>query len=141
MVSVETCVGKDCPKVFFYYPAYGHPVERQYPNGTKKTHIYSRRVVAGIFQGSKLFLAEAICFSGTKKQSADQFNKRTGRLIAEGRCWKAINTNPEVASHIIEVPEGTELLGKFFVQEVEKRYPKHVKAGKAAPKTEEPAQA
>jgi len=137
MVNVETCQGQDCPKVFYYYPAHGHKVVRSFPNGESKEQTYSRRVIAGIVSGKKLYLGEAVCFSGTKKQGPDQFNKKTGRLIAEGRCWKAINTDPKVASYIVDVPDGTELLGKFFVQEVEKRYPKNLKP-KKAPETVEP---
>ena len=121
-------------KVYFYYPAYGC-----IKISGKKCKNYARRVLAGVVSGNKLYVAESTCFTGNTIVDPDQFVKKRGRAIAEGRAWKAVHfdyqehdasqTSP--AAFIVEVPEGTEAVGKFFVEEVEKRYPAHLKKIKA----------
>lgn len=101
-------------KAYFYYPSYNKN--------------YSRRVVAGIIHDNKLYLSEAVCFTGSKEKPSDQFVKKLGRQIAESRAQKAVSGCTKCASHIIDIPENTgPLLGKFFVSSVENLYPKHVR--------------
>lgn len=122
------------PKVYYYFPAHGCLAFKG-----KKCKHYARRVLAGIVSGNKLYVAESTCFTGNRLVESDQFIKKRGRQIAEGRAWKAVHfeytketgvSQESPAAFIVEVPEGTEAVGKFFVQEVEKRYPAHVKKEK-----------
>ncbi len=104
-MAIETKTEEVQPRTYFYYPAY-----------TKK---YARRVLAGIVSEGKIHVGEAICFTGTQDKEPDQFNKRRGRLIAENRALqgKTVMT--------IDIPNSTTAIGKLFVSEIEKVYPKH----------------
>ena len=118
--------------VYLYYPAYGHTFRHTFPSGKTVERPYARRVVAGVVKDQKIYVAEAVCFTGNKVMGPDQFNRKLGAQIAKGRALKASNfvpteehpNNPAVA--ILEIPEGETSVGKFFVSAVEKIYPAHV---------------
>lgn len=112
---------------FYYY----HP--------KAKTNNKGRKVVAGCFIQGKLYLGVAQCFSGYSRRptpvtgkewekpvKADQFNKKIGRTIAEGRAVRGCaDCAKNKQRFIIDTPE--EILkegglGKFFVAEVEKLF-------------------
>jgi hypothetical protein len=113
------------PKTYFYYPAYGHKYNYTLPSGETKEGVYPRTVVAGVAtEDGRILVGEAKCFTGNKKCSPDQFEKKLGRIIAENRALggKIVFT--------ITVPDDTVAVGKLFVTEVEKVYPKHVSTKK-----------
>jgi hypothetical protein len=144
-------------KEYFYYPAYGHTYNRITPKGETVAEVYARRVLAGVVREGKIYVAESRCFMGDEFTDADQFNKKRGRQIALARAWQAAGCrltdvdrdgktvkewtfvgNHKVkkdsagaeTSFVIDIPEGLKEIGKLFVEEIEKRYPKHVKTRK-----------
>lgn len=136
-------------KTFFYYPAYGHTYNHKFADGQEKQRTYARRVLAGVVSNGKIFVSEALCFTGDGSgKQPDEFNKALGRTIAEGRAYKcagfklkngkpqplAFGTRPK-AVMVIPIPEGCTTIGKLFVTEVEKVYPKQVKVATPATDT------
>lgn len=129
-------------KTFYYYPAYGHKYMHKFASGEEKERTYARRVLAGVVSGDKIYVAESLCFTGDKDKSPDQFVKRIGRQVAEGRAyqaagftfkggkWVPCECKPSKAVLTIPIPDGTVAIGKLFVEAVEKIYPKQVKATK-----------
>lgn len=125
-------------KTFYYYPAYGHKYMHKFASGEEKERVYARRVLAGVASNGKIYVGESLCFTGDHDKSPDQFVKKIGRQIAEGRAyqaagftfkggkWVPCECKPSKAALVIPIPEGTTTIGKLFVAEVEKVYPKQV---------------
>lgn len=133
MSTAFAVVKKEGEKYFFYYPGY---------DDTRK---YRRSVIAGWLDGDKIHVALAKVFPGTQDTfvktkrggiiynpgiKPDQFSKITGRLqameYARGGFWAEItSTQPEFQPRAqkliltIEIPQGTESVGKYFVEKLE----------------------
>ena len=118
-------------RVLYYYPAWN-----------KK---FSRRAVAGLVTGNKIYVAESVCFTGkpagyvkdplTKtavwedEKKPDVFIKKRGREIAEARARKSPSFVPgnnedgsakkNPAFLVIDIPNDTVAVGKLFVESLE----------------------
>lgn len=92
-------------KEFIYYP------------GSPEDSV--RKTIIGIIKDSELHIGVATCFTGNSERKKDQFVKSTGRKIALGRA-------KESPCYVIQIPKNIEIIGKFFVEEVEKLFPKHI---------------
>ena len=125
MGGIQQTKRKFEPKTYYYYPAYGHKYTYTLPSGETKEGVYPRTVLAGVAtEDGRILVGEARCFTGNKGCSPDQFEKKLGRIIAENRALGG------KTSLVITVPDDNVAVGKLFVTEVEKLYPKHVSTKK-----------
>ena len=132
------------PKYYYYYPAYDKKYHRRLVAGlvTETQLIIAESICFPGRKGDPDFKAkvalldemvrrgtitpaEANAYFPDAGLKPDQFVKKKGRMIAENRALKAFNEPGKGhETMIVDIPQDAKLVGKIFLEAVEKHYPK-----------------
>lgn len=139
------------PKYYYYYPAYNAKYPRRVlaglvtenkilvaeavcfsgrkgePGASPKVQLLQELVNDGVISKD-----EASVYMPEMGMKPDQFVKKRGRSIAERRATLALSNPEKYCVLSIDIPEGTQLVGKLFVDAVEAIFPKTMSKRKKA---------